>query len=198
MDQITDTENPKQDTVRLNKESKKAKRLTERRKLLSSLSNILAFSSAVVASIGALYGWIDVKKDRDRADLTFVKSVVTEFTISDLQKDVGKLKQDMDALKKAKQPGSPDLAFLSGKVQGIETRMSKLEDVILRNPAKAIEVPLLQRDLNNLTATERADVVSVRTQVDHDYDIMKFVLGGTLLATFSGAASNLFSRKKEG
>lgn len=91
-----------------------------------------------------------------------------------------------------------NLDHLAKRYASIDQRIGKLEAVILADPQKALELPLLKRDLLALQQQFDRDINALRAENVRVYDLMKWVVGLMALVSLSlvGAAiSNLFKRE---
>jgi len=79
----------------------------------------------------------------------------------------------------------------------LKTRHTKLEDAILTNPAKAIEVPLLRKDLDNLKDSQQQNLLALQQGVDRVYDLNKWLLGAMAVSIITLAISNVLRGKKK-
>jgi hypothetical protein len=68
------------------------------------------------------------------------------------------------------------LQQLSTSVADISSRLSKLESVILENPVKALEIPLMKRDIENIKDSEKEGFKRLKENIDRTYDISKWLL----------------------
>jgi hypothetical protein len=71
-----------------------------------------------------------------------------------------------------------EIKKLSSAVDDISSREGKLESAIMQNPAKALEVPLLRRDLDNLKDSQQSTFLTLKDGIDRVYDLNKWLLGG--------------------
>jgi hypothetical protein len=78
----------------------------------------------------------------------------------------------------------------------LTTHQTKIESVILENPSKALEVPLLRRDLDNVKEQQQANVVAMRESVDRIYDLNKWLLGAMAVSVVSLAFGNLLKGRE--
>jgi hypothetical protein len=88
------------------------------------------------------------------------------------------------------------LQQLSTSVGDINDRLTKLESVILNNPVEALEIPLMQRDIDNIKASEKDGFKSVKESIDRIYDISKWLLGAMAISIISLAVGNLLKSKE--
>ncbi len=80
---------------------------------------------------------------------------------------------------------------LRSEVALIDARLSALEAAIKEDPSKALAVPLLQRDLDNLASAHKAEIESLGAAIDRVYDLNKWFMGGLAVSLLSLALSNL-------
>ncbi len=60
----------------------------------------------------------------------------------------------------------------------VSARLQRLEQAILATPAKALEIPLIQRDIEALKQAQVTSVAALKDSVDRVYDQNKWLLGG--------------------
>lgn len=114
-----------------------------------------------------------------------------------LRREIEILKQERAAL--LSQPPKGESASVSAmlikRLQGIEQRQSRIEQVILSDPSKALELPLLRRDIDSMREANAAGLAAVRQSVDQVYDLSKWLLGALVVGIFSLAISNFLTKK---
>jgi hypothetical protein len=95
--------------------------------------------------------------------------------------------------------GDDRLGVLEKQTGAVDQRMAKLEGVILAEPQKALELPLLKRDLQAFQQQFEHDLNGVKAENERVYDLMKWLVGLMALVSLSlvGAAiSNVFKREQ--
>ena len=75
-----------------------------------------------------------------------------EAEVGRLRAQVGALRDEMNKLAAIPEEGklAAQVTIISGAAKSLDERLQKLETAILANPAKALEIPLLQRDLEDV------------------------------------------------
>ena len=76
--------------------------------------------------------------------------------------------------------------------------MEKLETIILTDPQKALELPLIKRDLQAFQQQVGHDIDAVKSENAHVYDLMKWLVGLMALVSLSlvgTAVSSVFKRE---
>ena len=85
---------------------------------------------------------------------------------------------------------------MSTNVKQIDREVSALQDAILKDPAKALEMPLLRRDIESNQLANQAALVAVREELDRQYDLMKWILGTFALGVVGLIVTGISSRKE--
>lgn len=82
------------------------------------------------------------------------------------------------------------IAALRAEFEGARERLESLEAAILEDPAQALSVPLLRRDLENLETSYRRDTESTAIAIDRVYDQNKWFIGTVAVGLVGLAISN--------
>lgn len=90
------------------------------------------------------------------------------------------------------------LAAFSEELAQNGESLRRLEAVILEDPARALELPLLRRDLDNAQQINAQALASMRQDVDRQYDLMKWVVGTLALGLIGSFVSNVLPRRDGG
>ena len=70
-----------------------------------------------------------------------------------------------------------EISDLDVRVQALETPLARLENAISNEPSRALEVPLLRRDLDNLSERSEERFIALQSAVNNVYDLSKWLLG---------------------
>lgn len=172
------------------------------KKIVDKLKLTLTIISVTVSVVAFLSTLIGVTGKH------FNKSVVIkdQFTeVVELERRIALLETQLDAtraqlIKPTDLPPntqvSVELRKLQGAFEDVNSRLAKLEHVIVTTPAKALEMPLLQRDLENVKATQQAMISTVKEGVDRVYDLNKWLLGAMSVSIISLAMASLIKGKE--
>ncbi len=123
----------------------------------------------------------------------------------DIKAEIASIATDLESLKTTVQALTqiPDqsqigaqLARLDTSVTGLQTRQSQLEQVILDSPAKALEIPLLRRDIDNLKSSQQETSLAIRQSIDQVYDLNKWLLGAMAVSIVTIAIGNYLKGKE--
>lgn len=71
---------------------------------------------------------------------------------------------------------SSEFGMLQKQLADITARQHRIEQVILTNPAKALEVPMLRRDIDSNAKATTDALASMQHSVDRVYDQNKYVM----------------------
>src|SRR5262245_5305413 len=88
------------------------------------------------------------------------------------------------------------LQKIEESITDVKIREEKLEEVILSNPTKALELPLFQRDLENIKVNQQTNVAAIKDSVDRVYDLNKWLLGAMAISVVTLAIANFLKSKE--
>lgn len=119
--------------------------------------------------------------------------------IADLVDDVSVLKVQVAELTKVPQSVavSAKLQELDAKLTALDAKMIALHNAIMASPEKALEVPMLRRDLLALQNQYESATRSLEREITRAYDTIKWVIG-TIVLGILGLAAGVFLRGKQG
>jgi hypothetical protein len=169
----------------------------------SSWTSLLA---GVLASVVAFSAFFLDKKQSDlgswkvigsAGDPALLKQYASE--VSALRTELKEMRSRLDTLSKLPEHSKTgaELAKLSRMMSEMQSKQAKIEQAILSNPAKALEIPLMQRDLESLRSSQQASAVALKDAVDRVYDLNKWLLGAMAVSVLSLALGTFLRRKPE-
>jgi len=141
------------------------------------------------------------------SDKGFVGFPVAEVnrTLQSLEKSLAEVQQQArlsaelaDRIAKAK-PADVQVAVLKADVDGLRSEVKRLTEAVGQSPEKALAVPLLRKDMDNLREGYRHDLDATQSEINHVYDLSKWFLGTVVtmaLALVGLAVSNFLQLKK--
>lgn len=174
--------------------NEKRKRYLEQ--VLSILAGAAALFAAVIAS-GAFQGLTTLSSE-DRAPVSQVTSNPELLPV------VLALRQDVAALQRAQTAftelpesdrAAAQISEVAAKLDALEKRQASLEEAIMSNPEKALTVPLMRRDLDNMRDSNAQSLTAVKQSVDQVYDLTKWLLGALAIGVLSLAIANFLTKK---
>jgi len=133
--------------------------------------------------------------ERERAELEMRLAHATDQNlreVAEIKKQLATLSSIPEQTKVAIQ-----LKDIDTKLDDLKTKSSKLEEVILNSPAKALEVPLLRKDLDNLKDAQQQNLIALRQGIDQIYDLNKWLLGAMAISIVTLALSNLLKGREK-
>jgi seryl-tRNA synthetase len=172
-----------------------------RGRVLEVLGIVLATVSVASAIVALFLNTSSTPKMPDYIQPHIEKLNELSAQFNEIREQQQKLENDIKFLSQVpvESKMAAQLSQIETLVKEIQTREAKLEQAILNDPAKAIEVPLMRRDLDSLKDKNQADLLAVRQEVDRVYDQNKWFLSlmGTMaLGILTLALSNFFKKDK--
>ena len=81
-------------------------------------------------------------------------------------------------------------------IRDITERQDRLEQIIVTNPAKALELSLLQRDLETVKATQQASLTAVKEAVDGSSSLTHWALAAMAIGLILLTLGNVLKGKE--
>jgi 5-bromo-4-chloroindolyl phosphate hydrolysis protein len=106
-------------------------------------------------------------------DISTVKTDVAQIRneVQEIQQNIRDLAKDPNSLT------ALELKTLNTNITDAQTKLANVEKILMDTPERALELPLLRRDMDNLKATYQSELASTRQSVDRVYDQNKWFLG---------------------
>ncbi len=184
---------------------------TQVRRLLSAV----AFATTIIATIGAAFLYIQARQSKQdslmdisrqfQADVDRLQTMNprnSRQAIQDLNDRIAKVEAQLSSLSQIPENSkiAVELAGIKSSVEDSKKQLADLNVALLQTPAKALELPLLKRDIDNLKETTQGTFVALRTDIDRVYGLGEWFIG--LMATMavgllSLAITNFLSRPKK-
>jgi chromosome segregation ATPase len=170
------------------------------------LPNRLALVGLVVALVGLIPSYFALRAAPESSSDVISEAVQAavrnqrelSVRIDTTSQEVQQLRSEVNSLKKPTSQGrlAAQIGSMSARVQRIDQEVSTLQDAILRDPAKALQVPLLRRDVDSNQLANQAALIAVRQDIDRQYDLMKWILGTFAVGVIGLILTGLTSRKE--
>ncbi len=164
---------------------------------LSLAAGVLACVVALVALIGAVRG----------IDLSGVAAMDGQATPAQVQAEIAGLRAQTEKLAADLQSFQADLRTAAALpkdtkqalqqqqsqklLNDLAERQERLEQIIVANPGKALELALLQRDLENLKAAQQQRLAVIGAAVERGYASTRWVLAGMAVSLLLLVAGTL-------
>jgi chromosome segregation ATPase len=129
-------------------------------------------------------------RNEEQAQLTN-RVDATSRQLKDLQKQVNTLSTPPTQGKVAAQ-----LATVRVKINQVDRDLLALRNAIEDDPAKALQIPLLKRDIDNIKVTNQASLLAMQQNLDRQHDLMKWVFG-TFISGLIGLVVTGFASSKK-
>ncbi|MWV14146.1 hypothetical protein F3I62_18760 [Pseudomonas sp. R-28-1W-6] len=164
-------------------------------------------SVAIAATAAMVFGLLfDESKTLNNAELTEkIYSIQSER--ENIVKELNSLKTELKISKSSLEAISkvPDehgwkseASRISSSIERLDSRLEALENAITEDPAKALAVPILRKDLDNAEKSLKAELIQTKSEIDRMYDQNKWFIGlmfTIALSVLGMAASSFFNRK---
>lgn len=165
-----------------------------------ALSSIAAVTSLVGVLVSVALTVLSFDSSPNSlADLTAERDKKTVDAITLLKQDVLALQRAQARLTKL--PEGDRLAArienVGTKLEELERRQSQLEAAIMSDPEKALTIPLIRRDIDNMRDGNAQNLAAIKQSVDQVYDLTKWLLGALAVGVFSLAIANFFTKKPD-
>ena len=92
---------------------------------------------------------------------------------------------------------SAELASVQGSLDGLQGRFTKIEGLIVQDPSKALEIPLLRKDLESIKESTQLTIGGLRQDLERAYTLLVGTMVALAIAVLAPAVSNLFARKQQ-
>jgi len=96
--------------------------------------------------------------------------------VAALRSEVAALREEVDSFNQAV-ASNPDSNELRTDLQSVDKRLSVIEQAVLDNPARALQLTLLSQEMDNLKARYQSDLESTRQEIARVYDLNKWFIG---------------------
>ena len=128
----------------------------------------------------------------ERADAAIAARMQAE-AIKDIRRQLDELKTGGPSPAGA----TPELKALEGRLARVEAAQAQLSSVILTTPEKAVAIPMMRRDIDELKVADLRNADALKYEIDRIYDFGKWIIGGFGAGILSLATSQ-FIRRREG
>ncbi|WP_146603166.1 hypothetical protein [Pseudomonas sp. 2848] len=149
------------------------------------LASFVAAVSGVIVSIIVVFagvgGWSDTKnRSLEEVGASLSRQYASTSELESLKKQVHELGRSVESVYKAGQDEKQqvDMTSVELKISALSARLDLLENAISKDPVKALSLPLLRRDYENLSKILIQDRVSHKEELNRVWQFIFMVLGG--------------------
>ena len=183
---------------------KKSERL---QKFTSTIAGVISAAAVGISLLLTTNLFFDQKKTLTRGELS-EKLIVAEEIIANQNEKLIKLQSDLkligssiDTLTNLPE-GSEwkiEASKISQSVIKIDGKLSALEAALTLNPEKALAIPILRKDLDNVKQSIHSELRQTKSEIDRIYDQNKWFLGlmFTMALSVLGMAISSFIGRKD-
>lgn len=173
----------------------------------SSIVAGMTSSMAIAISIAMFAGlFFDENKTLSNSELTekinllHVEKKKLESEVDLLKSEISTVENGLKAISSVpdKHGWNAEAIKLSANIEKLKQRLDALEKAITEDPAKALAVPILRKDLDNAEKSLKAELAQTKLEIDRMYDQNKWFIGlmfTIALSVLGMAASSFFNRK---
>jgi archaellum component FlaC len=179
----------------------KNKNVVNRSEKLAAIAGLLGLISAIVGIAVAFYAWSYPLPSNPVQQAAVPVSIINEDIsnrLNQMSEDLNQINEKVKNLSVIPEESkvAAQIKEIDSAIKDLQTRHSKLEEVIMGNPAKALEVPLLRKDLDNLKEIQQQSVASMKQAVDQVYDLNKWLLGAMAVSIIMLGISQFLKSKE--
>ncbi len=123
--------------------------------------------------------------------------VVSQKYTPELTQKVEDLGKQLAALKSIPKESkiSAQLSQFETKLKRLDSEVKVINKAILQSPEKALEIPMLRRDIVSLQKQYESSTKSLEREISRAYDTVKWVIG-TIVLGILGIAASVFLREQ--
>ena len=119
-------------------------------------------------------------------------------TVQDITAQLKKIEKRISSISKIPDEDTlySEIRKLTEEIGVLKSRQEKIEAAMPTNPAQALEIPLLMRELAEIKLSQKENVASLKESVDRIYDFNKLLLGTMAISMITLALGNLFKPRE--
>jgi hypothetical protein len=167
-----------------------------RERLAAGISVLVVVVAGLAGSITAITSWFS-PEDQQIPDVVSSPRMIESRALNE---ELRRIRADQDLIRRAfnRPPENLQVRVLAERLESISRRQNGIEQAIMANPTRALELPMLRNDLNNMREVNAQRLEAIKAAVDQSYDMNKWLLGTIVITIIGLAVSNLLTRKKGG
>lgn len=181
-----------------------ADKLQSRELQTRTITSLLTLAVAIWTFTYGIKNLQPASSEKVKFDILRTQTEELNSQVSKLRVEFEEVSAKLQVLTKA--PGSPtdlQMKSLLASTSQMRTSLQDLEKAVMASPDKALALPLLRRDLDNLKDNQQAAITQVREEVARVYDVTKTfanmvtTLAGSLVVFILGQFAAQFVKGKE-
>lgn len=169
--------------------------------ILSVLISIVAVIASIFYSIA---GNITPTQPAQVSDLTELETKLSdlETSFTTIETQLSSLEQRIEAIAQVPTNSAvnSEIVQIQNDIESLDTSLSNLEQVILDDPTKALQITLISKDMENLQQTYESDFQTTREEIGRVYEQNNWFIGlmfTMALGLLTLAVGNFLPKLKE-
>jgi len=140
-------------------------------------------------------GAVDILLNGNPTDLA-VQSLEAE--LKSVKDEQSRLNQRIEALSQITDQTalSAEISGIKNSVNDLDIRFSKIENILVQDPQKSLEIPLMRKDLDNLVTTTDLQIALLRQDAERSYNLMLVTIVALAIGILAPALGNLFKKNQ--
>lgn len=158
---------------------------------------------AIAALIAILSGLVATTFFVQRKQSDSLRGIELQQVInSQLEKNSEQIKMlqiELSNQIKSANPATAEMAKLSAEVNSLQDQVKALNEAIVESPEKALAVPLLRKDLENMKENSQKDLSTTQLEIERVYDQNRWFIGlvfSMAVGLLTLAVSNILQLKR--
>jgi chromosome segregation ATPase len=90
---------------------------------------------------------------------------------------------------------SGQLGSLNNSVDSLQSRFTRIEGLIVQDPSKALEIPLLRKDIETIKDSNQTSIAGLRQDIERAYTLLIGTMVALAIAVLAPAVSNMFRKR---
>ena len=165
---------------------------------------LISTGATLAAAVGALGSVVLLfAANSDRQDigplLAGATSTKSEQQLDAQRKQIEKIRlqyeEIMNRASSSALPRPPEVVALSRRLDAIEAEQSRLSAIISESPEKAVAIPLLRRDIDDVKDNQTQVADALKREIDRVYDLNKWIIGGLAVGVLGILVRDIFRER---
>jgi hypothetical protein len=169
--------------------------------ILEKIAAALVVVGVILVTIGSFISFVDnSKRSFDSVTLAQDTNRNLEQRFASIDARLSEISKNLDSATSA-QIEKIGLTAKVAEIDSVKKELDDIKQIIVEDPTKAIAMPLMRKDINDLQTQQQTLASSVKEQIDRIYDFSKWflalmiTLAVTLVVSLVGI---VFTRKPNG
>jgi hypothetical protein len=161
--------------------------------IFAVLAATISFLASVFAEKASRSDLLDIGPWRTAAKSAQL-NIDQQRQIDDIRRQVQLLRPSTSG---PQPPTSPDVSAINKRLDSLEQSQAQLNAIILPSPEKAVAIPMMRRDIDDLKSNNAQVADALKREIDRVYDLNKWIIGGLGAGVLSLAVSQFFRRREK-